>query len=95
VYTQHTPLLERTLEVILKTKTKERDQYYPLIESNPRDRPQDVIIFFVGGATYEEAKLVAQMNSTWQGVRFLLGGTTVHNSQSFLRELATTMSRLR
>jgi vacuolar protein sorting-associated protein 45 len=60
-----------------------------------RARPQDVIIFVVGGVTYEEAKLVAQLNATWQGTRFLLGGTTVHNSQSFLRELSETMSRVR
>ena len=58
-------------------------------------RPQEIIIFIVGGATYEESKLIAQLNQTWQGMRFLLGGTTVHNSHSFLRELSDTMSRTR
>ncbi len=43
-------------------------------------RPQDVIVFIVGGATYEEAFAVANINRTTQGVRVILGGTTVHNS---------------
>ena len=38
VYTQHTPLLARSLELILKTKTKDRDILFPMIENNPRDR---------------------------------------------------------
>ena len=38
VFTQHTPLLFRSLELILKTKTKERDILFPMIENNPRDR---------------------------------------------------------
>lgn len=38
VYTQHTPLLARILELVLKTKTKDRDLLYPMIENNPRDR---------------------------------------------------------
>jgi hypothetical protein len=48
-------------------------------------RPQDVIIFIVGGATYEEARTVALLNqesafASTGGARLLLGGTCVHNS---------------
>ena len=35
----------------------------------------------IGGATYEEALVVHQMNRMLPGVRILLGGTTVHNMQ--------------
>ena len=42
-------------------------------------RPQDVIVFIVGGATYEEALVVQQINKATPGVRIVLGGTTVHN----------------
>jgi tRNA uridine 5-carboxymethylaminomethyl modification enzyme len=38
----------------------------------------------VGGTTYEEAKMIASVNETMPGVRIVLGGTTVHNSESFL-----------
>ncbi|KAK0532023.1 vacuolar protein sorting-associated protein 45 [Tilletia horrida] len=89
-------------------------------------RPQDVIIFIIGGATYEEARTVALLNSgtapsaassssfnpssagasssipgasgggpsitggagggggAFGGTRFILGGTCIHNSASFL-----------
>jgi len=55
----------------------------PLI--NVLFRPQDVIIFIIGGATYEEARTVSLLNqepasSSTGGARLLLGGTCVHNS---------------
>ncbi|CAG8561550.1 7645_t:CDS:10 [Diversispora eburnea] len=81
VYTQHSPHLRQTIELLLKCKLKETS--YPFIEGGTKDRPQDIIIFMVGGATYEEARYVAQVNSTTPGVRIVLGGTTVHNSQRF------------
>ena len=48
-------------------------------------RPQDVIVFIIGGATYEEARTVALLNQepatgSTGGARLLLGGTCVHNS---------------
>jgi hypothetical protein len=57
------------------------------------DRPQDVIVFMIGGTTYEEAKVVAQLdqeqmatlggaNTGSSGMTVLLGGTCVHNSSS-------------
>lgn len=52
-----------------------------------RDKPQDVIVFVVGGATYEEAKMVAGMNASTPGVRIVLGGTTVHNAATFMEEV--------
>lgn len=45
------------------------------------DRPQDVIIFIVGGTTYEEARSVSLQNSINSGIRFILGGTAVLNSK--------------
>ena len=56
-------------------------------------RPQDVIIFMIGGTTYEEARTVALFNqdpvaasnggiTNPAGIRILLGGTCVHNSSS-------------
>lgn len=52
-----------------------------------RDKPQDVIVFIVGGATYEEARVVAQINASSPGVRIVLGGTSIHNSTTFLEEV--------
>lgn len=41
----------------------------------------------IGGTTYEEARHVAHINSTTPGVRIVLGGTTVHNSDRFVINL--------
>lgn len=42
-------------------------------------RPQDIIVFIIGGTTYEEALSVHSLNRSIPGVRIVLGGTTVHN----------------
>ena len=63
--------------------------------SGCNNRPQDVIIFMIGGTTYEEARVVSLLNqdltagsgppgsatAAAAGTRILLGGTTVHNSK--------------
>jgi hypothetical protein len=92
VYTQHSPRLEVTLQNLIKGKLKELQ--YPFLEgsSHIREKPQDIIIFMVGGATYEEAKMVAQVNASSPGVRVVLGGTTIHNSTSFLEEVDDAVS---
>jgi vacuolar protein sorting-associated protein 45 len=90
VYTQHTPFLEKTLSNL--TKGRLREQTHPFIGSGNgsvsqalKERPQDIVVFMVGGATYEEAKLVADINNSTPGVRVVLGGTNIHNSTSFLK----------
>ena len=62
-------------------------------------RPQDIIVFMIGGTTYEEARTVALLNqdSASTGTRVLLGGTCVHNSSRyfpvyFLASLSVLMS---
>ena len=88
VYTQHQPLLATTVDNLVKGKGREADYPYVGPALGPKDRPQDVVIFVVGGATYEEARAVAAMNAAAkrEGThqRFLLGGTTLLNSASFL-----------
>ncbi|KAI4269621.1 MAG: hypothetical protein LQ337_007169 [Flavoplaca oasis] len=92
VYTQHTPRLEATLQNLIKARLKE--QQYPFVEGggSTRDKPQDIIIFMIGGATYEEAKMIAQINASSPGVRVVLGATTIHNSTTFLEEVEDTVS---
>jgi vacuolar protein sorting-associated protein 45 len=88
VYTQHQPLLVQTLENLSKGKMKETD--YPFVSTTrgPRDaKPQDVLVFIIGGVTYEEARFVAQMNDSGQGFHVTLGGTTILNSGAFVHDL--------
>ena len=99
VYTQHTPLLSQTLEAVAKGRLKDVD--YPsidksLIPAQPAkvQPPKLIVIFIVGGTTYEEARVVAELNAQserhegWaSGIKFVLGGTSVQNSKSFMHDL--------
>ena len=92
VYTQHSPRLEATLQNLIKARLKE--QQYPFIEGggSTRDKPQDIIVFVIGGTTYEEAKMVAQVNASYPGVRVVLGGTSIQNSTTFLEDVEDATS---
>uniref|UniRef100_A0A4W4FZB1 Vacuolar protein sorting-associated protein 45 n=1 Tax=Electrophorus electricus TaxID=8005 RepID=A0A4W4FZB1_ELEEL len=90
VYTQHQPLLHDTLDQLIKGRLK--DSQFPYLGPNSlRDRPQDIIVFIIGGATYEEALTVYNLNRTMPGVRIVLGGTTIHNTKSFLEEVTSSV----
>lgn len=96
VYTQHTPHLAETLDLLLKGRLRESS--YPFVEGGEAartQRPQDIILFILGGATYEESRTVALLNQRLAGdaggpggTRILLGGSCVHNSESFLEMIA-------
>jgi vacuolar protein sorting-associated protein 45 len=85
VYTQHTPHMGETIDLLLKGRLK--DTTHPFVESTAVappgsvNRAQDIIVFFIGGTTYEEARYVAQLNASTPGARIVLGGTSVHNTQ--------------
>lgn len=50
--------------------------------------PQEVVVFIVGGTTYEEAKAVHELNERPESnIKVWLGGTTVLNSRSFIEML--------
>jgi hypothetical protein len=66
------------------------DESASFIDIRVEFRPQDVIIFIIGGTTYEEARTVALLNQDptsggTGGARLLLGGTCVHNSTRYVR----------
>lgn len=85
VYTQHSCLLKETLEEVFKGRPL--DPAYPAVGTDLpfRRPPQEVVVFFIGGATYEEALAVHRLNA--EGYNVILGGTTIHNSDSFLKEM--------
>ncbi|PRQ24854.1 putative sec1-like protein [Rosa chinensis] len=94
VYTQHQPLLSQTMESI--TKGRLRDVDYPFVGNHfQQGRPQEVIIFIVGGTTYEESRAVALQNATNSGIRFILGGSVVLNSKRFLKDLEEAQKQAR
>lgn len=123
VYTQHEPLLARTLESVFRGRLS--SDAFPVVGeeegglsggggggSGGGDRhsvvPREVLVFVVGGTTYEEARCVASVNGAVNAAKaaegsatagaaaaaravrgtVVLGGTAVHNSDSFLVEVA-------
>ncbi|KAI0237324.1 Vacuolar protein sorting-associated protein 45 [Lamellibrachia satsuma] len=94
IYTQHKPLLHDLLDQLIKGKLREATHPY-LGMGQLKDRPQDIIVFIIGGATYEEALMVHNISLNTPGVRIVLGGTTVHNMTSFLEEISHATESLR
>jgi len=91
VYTQHSPFLAQTLEALTKGTLSEATHPYLGPELPPamkKRAPTEILVFMIGGVTYEEARTVGEMNAANPGVKIVLGGTTVHNSESFLTELS-------
>ncbi|OTF75544.1 vacuolar protein sorting-associated protein-like protein [Euroglyphus maynei] len=86
IYTQHTPVIKDLIEDLYRCRL--REILYPFLGSvQQRERPQEIIIFIIGGITYEESLTVYNLNRQLQGTKILLGGSIVHNSKSFLDEI--------
>jgi len=92
VYAQHVPLVIDTINSVVRNRLKENT--HPFLSNNGVDSaanrkpPQEIIIFMLGGITYEEATNVYEFNQTnTYGVKVVLSGSTIHNSTSFLDEL--------
>ncbi|KAH7643781.1 vacuolar protein sorting-associated protein 45 [Dermatophagoides farinae] len=86
IYTQHTPVIKELVEDLNRCRL--RETVYPFLGSvQQRERPQEIIIFIIGGITYEESLIVYNLNRQLQGTKILLGGSMVHNSKSFLDEV--------
>jgi len=96
IYTQHKPLLNRIIAELCQGQL--RENLYPILGGGlgkgGGTLARDVLVFVNGGATYEEIYNVHCMNQNPAqfglpgGVRVIIGGTTIHNSKSFLREVA-------
>lgn len=101
VYTQHTSHVTSVVEALLKGRLRETQ--YTFVPNNTAtysatqqrysgsssstDRPTEILVFIVGGATYEEACNLHQL-AIQHNCRIVLGGTTIHNSKTFLADVA-------
>jgi vacuolar protein sorting-associated protein 45 len=81
-------LLSSTVQSAAKGSLKTDD--YPYIGPSPPPgamKPTEIIIFIVGGVTYEESKIISQFNALGSGVRCVVGGSVVLSAKSFIRDL--------
>ncbi|KAH9282707.1 Vacuolar protein sorting-associated protein 45 [Echinococcus granulosus] len=89
VYTQHEPLIVDILRELIQGQLQESG--FPTLDcgqGSPSSLPaKKIVVFILGGATYEESLAVHKLMSSTPGLNVVLGGTTVHNSESFLHQL--------
>jgi len=92
VYSQHIPLVMDTLLALCKGKLSVKT--HPIVQGSTVSAninvPDQVLIYMVGGITYEEGTKIHEFNAEGKGPRVILAGSTVHNSTSFLDELRST-----
>jgi vacuolar protein sorting-associated protein 45 len=86
VFTQHQSHLSVLIEQLTKQKLKESD-FPATMPFNSKEPLTVLIVFIIGGATYEEAKEIGIINRRRGEITILLGGNCIHNSVSFLAEL--------
>ena len=96
VYTQHTPLLTSTLTMLSQDKLDlaaypymagSQDESVTFQAAFRHSPPREVIVFIIGGSTYEESKCCHDWNERNPHMRVLLGGSAVLNSEAFLSAL--------
>jgi len=88
IFTQHKPLLHETLGKLVGGRLP--SQHFPYIEGKDiKEKHDEVFVYIVGGVTYEEAACVQQFQNSKDnaGVRFILGGSCIHNSSSFIDDV--------
>lgn len=51
-------------------------------------RAQEIIVFVVGGITYEETAAIYNINKAYAGnIKCIIGGTCVHNFKTYIDEV--------
>jgi len=92
VYTEHVPALSELLDACVKQKLK--DVAHPLSygSAGGKEKQTEIIVYMVGGATYEEVLAVERFMTANAGVRVVLGGCSMTNSKAFLAGIAAARS---
>jgi len=84
VYTQHTPLVIHTLELLLKNKLSYND--FPCVERNESKPPSVVMVYMLGGATYAEAEACRKFGQE-NRCKVVLGCSTMHSPSTYLEQV--------
>jgi len=87
VLTQYKPHLSKLLDGLKRSYRLKEVEFAFSGERYKEEAPKRVIIFFVGGLTYDEAILVDQFNRSNRETKVIVGGTTMHNFRSFIGEV--------
>lgn len=88
VLTQYKPNLAKIIDD-LRRGNKLRESDFAFCGERYRDEaPKKIVVFFVGGMTFDEALIADQYNrSSSSGLQVVVGGTIVHNFKTFMKEV--------
>lgn len=96
VLTRYRPTIYKIIEDARRCKLKE-SQFIHQNETIQQSKNglQELIIFVIGGATYDEALCVDKVNQSQTKLRVIIGGTSIHNFSSFIDEVTDAISYLK
>lgn len=89
VYMQHKPYVSRIVDSALKGRISGVDFPSTSRDASTAFKPSNVIVFIIGGATFEEAADLSTAHNQEKDC-VILGGTTVQNSKSFIADILST-----
>ncbi|KAH8741334.1 hypothetical protein FG386_000241 [Cryptosporidium ryanae] len=85
IYIQHKTLIYNILENLAKGKLK-YSRFPSTDDSNSTKKPQKVMLFIVGGVTYEEVRDANEIKNLYD-IDIVLGGTNIINSKFFIDDI--------
>jgi vacuolar protein sorting-associated protein 45 len=91
VYMQHKPYASTLADLAFKSRLPLPD--FPCTKDSVSIKPAQLIVFIVGGATFEEAKDLAVTYNTDKD-NVVLGGSSVLNSKTFIADMMTVESQM-
>uniref|UniRef100_F1KXX8 Vacuolar protein sorting-associated protein 45 n=1 Tax=Ascaris suum TaxID=6253 RepID=F1KXX8_ASCSU len=94
IYTQHEPFICQLLDSVMKGRLSETA--YPHVSAPQGARVDNIILFIIGGATYEESRAIHLANerrkTSANAPAMLLLSTCMLNARSFIDELISAHS---
>lgn len=87
VFMQHIPRLETVISKLVRGKLPL--EQYPLksLDQSTQEKYQDIIIYMIGGTTYEEARIIHNLLLNNSSCRLVLGGDQILSTRSYLENL--------
>lgn len=94
VYTRHTPPILDIVDGLVRGRLSPSG--FPCVPAQGGNlgRSQEIIVFLVGGATYNEAHLLKKYNELIPGVSILLASSSIQNVSTMMNDLCILRERL-
>lgn len=88
VLTQYRPNIAKVIEEVRRDNKLKESEFAFCGERYRGEPPRRIIVFFVGGVTYDEAMEVDTINKSSAGLRVVIGGTSILSFKTFKEEIS-------